>query len=322
LKKILIVDDEKSVREMISSALRKFTDFGVETADDGAQAIKKVLSENFDLVLMDIKMPNLNGIDAIKALRIIKQDLPIIIITGFASEDEKAQGLEYGANEIMTKPISIKELVRKTKYYINTPEETSEKKNSNQFSPEMQCKNQKKIIVIGSSTNGPTELLRLFTTLPNSSYPPIIVIQHMPEGFIEPLCEEIRDKTGKNIKVAEEAESIESGKILFANSPNHIIYDNGKVKYEMPQKNQVFEPSISRTIINISEQFKEDCQIFIFKGLSAHIDSKEGLLVAKENKSEIYALKEENSKMLEKYEEDKLINRIITFDEMVKIISP
>ena len=118
IKKILIVDDEYSVREMVSNSIRNFTDYIVDVAPDGFAAVKKVMSEDFCLVVIDISMPKMNGIDAIKAIKIIKKDLPIIIITGYASEKEKEKGLEAGAVEVITKPFSIKKLIEKINTYI------------------------------------------------------------------------------------------------------------------------------------------------------------------------------------------------------------
>jgi len=118
IKKILIVDDEYSVREMVSNSIRNFTDYIVDVAPDGFAAVKRVMSEDFCLVVIDISMPKMNGIDAIKAIKIIKKDLPIIIITGYASEKEKEKGLEAGAVEVITKPFSIKKLIEKINTYI------------------------------------------------------------------------------------------------------------------------------------------------------------------------------------------------------------
>lgn len=117
IKKILIVDDEYSVREMISNFIKNFTDYIVDVAPDGFAAVKKIMSEDFCLVIIDISMPKMNGIDAIKAIKIIKKDLPIIIITGYASEIEKEKGLEAGAVEIITKPFSIKKLIERINAY-------------------------------------------------------------------------------------------------------------------------------------------------------------------------------------------------------------
>lgn len=122
MKKILIVDDEYSVREMVSNSIRNFTDYIVDVAPDGFAAVKKVMSEDFCLVVIDISMPKMNGIDAIKAIKIIKKDLPIIIITGYASEKEKEKGLEAGAVEVVTKPFSIKKLIEKINSYIEGKE--------------------------------------------------------------------------------------------------------------------------------------------------------------------------------------------------------
>jgi len=90
-------------------------------AEDGFQAVKKVMSNDYKLILMDVKMPKMNGIDALKAIKIIKQDVPILIVTGYAVDAEKEEGLKAGAAEIIIKPFCIRHLIEKINFYINKP---------------------------------------------------------------------------------------------------------------------------------------------------------------------------------------------------------
>ena len=316
-KRILVVDDEASVRELISSSVENFTEHSVDVAEDGFEAVKKVMSNDYDLILIDIKMPKMNGIDAVKAIKIIKKSVPILVITGFASEDEKQMALDFGAKEVLSKPFAVKTLIDKIKNYIEEPDEIEALS-----SIKRKAKSFEKVIVIGSSVGGPDNLKILFSKLDkNKKYPPIIVIQHMPEDFIKPVVESISDESGNaNIFVATNNERIMNNQILFANSPATILIENERVKYGSPNlKREGFQPSISDAFINISNQYKENCMTILFGGLSANIDSEEGLVRAKENDSIVYAL-DDKSKLLDKLADKKLLNAKLSMDELVKTI--
>ncbi len=313
-KKILVVDDEASVRELISTSIESFTKYEVDVAEDGFEAVKKVMSDDYDMILIDIKMPKMNGIDAVKAIKIIKKNIPIIVITGFASEDEKKLALNFGAEEVLNKPFDVKTLIEKMKSYIEKNQELSAEGNEEVIATD-------KIIFIGSSVGGPENLVKLFSSLKNENYPPIIVVQHMPEDFIAPVVESVREGSNNSkISLAIDEDSIEKNQIIFANSPYTILVQDGKIKYGSPNlKRENFQPSISNSLINISNQFKANCLVITLGGVSAYIDGEEGIEKAKENGSPIYAL-DDKSNTLEKFYSRGLIDDKVSLEEIVKVI--
>ncbi|MBN2145559.1 MAG: response regulator [Candidatus Aureabacteria bacterium] len=109
--KILIVDDEESIRRLLSQFLIEMGN-ECDTAINGQMGFIKVVESHYDFILMDIRMPNMNGIECIKAIRQVDPDIPILIITAFSSEEEVKTGLENGANGIIRKPFDFKELIR------------------------------------------------------------------------------------------------------------------------------------------------------------------------------------------------------------------
>jgi len=114
--KILVVDDEADALELISYNL-KSAGFDVVTADDGEKALKKARAEQPNLILLDLMLPEVDGLEVCKVLRRepATAAVPIIMLTARASEVDRVVGLELGADDYVTKPFSPRELVLRIK---------------------------------------------------------------------------------------------------------------------------------------------------------------------------------------------------------------
>lgn len=112
-KKILIVDDEKNIVDIIAFNLKK-EGYEILKAGDGAEGVKLTMEENPDLILLDIMMPKMDGYEACKKIR-EKKNTPIIMLTARAEEVDKVLGLELGADDYVTKPFSVRELMARVK---------------------------------------------------------------------------------------------------------------------------------------------------------------------------------------------------------------
>ena len=107
--KILVVDDERSHRQMIEAVLSA-EGYEIAQADNGQAAIDAVEEKFYDLVIMDIRMPELGGIEALKKIKTISPGIPIIIMTAYASVGTAVDALKSGASDYLTKPLDIEEL--------------------------------------------------------------------------------------------------------------------------------------------------------------------------------------------------------------------
>lgn len=112
-RKILIVDDEKNIADIIAFNLKK-EGYQVIQAADGEEGVRKALEENPDLILLDIMMPKMDGYEACKKIR-EKKNTPIIMLTARAEELDKVLGLELGADDYVTKPFGVRELMARVK---------------------------------------------------------------------------------------------------------------------------------------------------------------------------------------------------------------
>ena len=117
MAKILIVDDEKHIRELVKK-YANFEKFETDTAENGREAIDKVKKFTYDLVVMDIMMPELDGFSAVKEIRKVS-DIPIIMLSARSEEYDKLYGFDLGIDDYVTKPFSPKELMMRINAVLN-----------------------------------------------------------------------------------------------------------------------------------------------------------------------------------------------------------
>lgn len=118
IKKILVVDDEKPIYDYLKRKLSKLG-YSVFVAEDGEEAIDLAVSELPDIILLDVKLPKLNGIEVCKRLRSNEKtwETPILMLSAKAQSHEIAEGLEAGANKYLCKPISFPDIVKEISRY-------------------------------------------------------------------------------------------------------------------------------------------------------------------------------------------------------------
>jgi len=109
MNKILIVDDEAKIREVLSE-YAEFEGYIPDQAADGMEAVAKCKAQDYDLILMDIMMPKLDGFSAVKEIKKIK-DIPVIMLSARGEEYDKLFGFEIGADDYVVKPFSPKEVM-------------------------------------------------------------------------------------------------------------------------------------------------------------------------------------------------------------------
>jgi DNA-binding response OmpR family regulator len=111
--RILLVDDEQSIQTLLSYPLRK-DGYHVTSALDGSEALQRFGEARFDLVILDLMLPKLDGVEVCRQLR-SRSQVPIIMLTAKGSETDKVAGLEVGADDYITKPFSLREFRSRVK---------------------------------------------------------------------------------------------------------------------------------------------------------------------------------------------------------------
>ena len=133
-KKILVVEDEPDIRELVRYNLEQ-NGFRVAEANDGEEALRKVAEEKPALVILDLMLPQGDGLEVCRALRGQREtaDLPIVMLTAKAAEVDRVLGLEFGADDYVTKPFSPRELVARVRAVLRRAETTEAAAPTNVF---------------------------------------------------------------------------------------------------------------------------------------------------------------------------------------------
>ena len=117
MHKVLVIDDEAVIREGIRQTLN-LEGFDVEVAPDGKAGLEKLQKNDFSVVISDLKMPVMNGLEVLKTIQVLQPDVPVIIITGFATIDSAVDAMKNGAFEYLTKPFLPERIVEKVQAAI------------------------------------------------------------------------------------------------------------------------------------------------------------------------------------------------------------
>ena len=124
--RILVVEDEFSLADIIATKLRK-EKYNVDISLDGEDGLDNALSGVYDLIILDIMLPKVNGIEILKEIRNNNIDTKVIMLTAKSSLDDKLVGFEYGANDYITKPFHIEELIARVNVWLRRNEKNINK---------------------------------------------------------------------------------------------------------------------------------------------------------------------------------------------------
>ncbi|HET6626266.1 MAG TPA: response regulator transcription factor [Nocardioidaceae bacterium] len=126
--RVLVVDDDRSVRESLRRSL-EFNGYQVALASDGAEALASIGGSPPDALVIDVMMPRLDGIETTRALRTAGNDLPILVLTARDSVGDRVEGLDAGADDYLTKPFALEELLARLRALlrrVHNPDEDDE----------------------------------------------------------------------------------------------------------------------------------------------------------------------------------------------------
>ncbi|MFZ3048536.1 MAG: response regulator [Desulfatirhabdiaceae bacterium] len=113
-EKVLLIDDEKDFLEIMSERM-KTREIEVTTASSAKEALKQVEAESFDAVILDLQMPEMDGLEALKIMKSKNPELQVILLTGHATVEKGVEAMKLGAMDLMEKPADLKVLTEKIK---------------------------------------------------------------------------------------------------------------------------------------------------------------------------------------------------------------
>ena len=174
-KRVLVVDDEKVIVKGITFSLQQ-DDYEVDCAYDGEEALQKVRENSYDIVLLDLMLPKMDGLEVCQEIRGFSQ-VPIVMLTAKSEDMDKIMGLEYGADDYITKPFNVLELKARMKAILRRAAAPAPRKEVNASvvtSGEMQLDTAERRLYISGKevrlTSKEFDLLELMMTHPNKVY--------------------------------------------------------------------------------------------------------------------------------------------------------
>jgi two-component system chemotaxis response regulator CheB len=239
---VLVVDDSSVIRRVVTEALASDPLIEVVgTAVDGRSAVEQVAKLKPDAVTMDIEMPGMNGIDAVRTIRRTQPRLPIVMFSTLTERGATAtlDALAAGASDYVTKPsntgsfeeskASIRDqLIPKLKALTGTRRVVGGGGGARTVPAPRPPLNGKvrtgafQALVIGCSTGGPDALARVLPQLPGDLPVPVLVVQHMPPLFTRLLAQRLDGQCKLRVTEAGEGDVVQSGRILIAPGGKHL----------------------------------------------------------------------------------------------------
>jgi excisionase family DNA binding protein len=119
-QRVLVVDDEASIRDLLSKTLA-LAEYEVDTAVDGANALDRMRVFAYDLLIADLRMPDMDGLTLIRHAKRMRPELPVVIVTGFPSESSAIEAVNLGVTGYLTKPFRVPQVLEKAAKALGTP---------------------------------------------------------------------------------------------------------------------------------------------------------------------------------------------------------
>ncbi|SHL01148.1 protein-glutamate methylesterase/protein-glutamine glutaminase [Rhodothermus profundi] len=276
--RVLIVDDSAFMRKALSIMLEGDPEIQVVgTARDGIEAIEKVHALNPDIVTLDIEMPRMDGLTALR--RIMREHpVPVIMVSSLTQEGAQAtiEALEAGAVDFIPKQhsyVSIEisriraELLEKIKTIARTRPLLTRRRAAAappEALPTLRFR-EARAIAIGVSTGGPRALQQVIPTLPADLPVPVLIVQHMPPHFTRSLAERLNSLSALTVVEAEEGMPLQAGHVFLAPGGRHLVLTgrNGQT----PLIRTPVEPvTLHRPSVDV--MFQSVCQTFDGKVLA------------------------------------------------------
>lgn len=308
-----MVDDSVVIRHLVGNFLAKDPEIElIATAVNGRIGVEKISQMNPDIVILDIEMPEMNGLEALVEIKKIRPKLPVIMFSSLTTEGAEATltALNYGANDYVTKEangFSIQEnlqrvgqeLIYKIKELVKPKPILSDgvsKKINATPRPSPSVK-QINIVAIGTSTGGPNALKEVMPHIPSDFPVPIVIVQHMPAVFTKALADSLSKNSQIPVAEAQDGDLVVPGKALIAPGGYHMtVALEGKhyvarLNQEPPEN--YCRPAVDVLFRSVAQHFGENTLAVVMTGMGQ--DGMRGCKVIKETNAPVIVQDEATS---------------------------
>lgn len=280
MKRVLIADDSALVRKQLGEIISELG-YEIDTARNGSEAVQKAVAQQYDVITMDINMPVMDGLSAVKEI-MAKRPTPILMISSLTTESAEItmEALELGAVDYIAKPGTMNvgksenrsDILSKVKSLSRIPprrlaarreRRIPERAKGESAKPVPQGGEIKKILLIGASTGGPGLIEQICVSLPANFPYPVCVVQHMPEQFTAAFA--TRLDRASTLPVVETKHNMElaPGCVYVARGGKHLHFAkkvSGKVvvREEQAKNSRFFQPSVDEMFMSALSVFRPD----------------------------------------------------------------
>ena len=266
--KILVAEDDLDNARLLESILKNNA-HTVEVVNDGKEALKRLRISQFDALLTDWMMPEMDGVTLIQRVREEVESAPLILmLTAVGDDDSRKKLLQAGADELLIKPYQSADVVRVlsdgfARFTQPEPEVSVIKPiRVNGLPPFVG-------VVITAGTGGPVNISKLFDSISKDCPASFFIVQHGPEWMMEPLIKQIRQETGFPCHIVSQNLQPEVGHIYLAPSDHHLVINPPPVSLglNLDPKENFIRPSADVLFESAGKVFGEHCIAVILSGL-------------------------------------------------------
>ena len=287
--RVLIVEDSPVVRELLRHILESDPDIRVVgTAENGAAGVEMCSRLMPDVITMDVRMPVLDGYDATR--RIMRDHpVPVVVVSASFNKEEvegSFRSVEAGALAILRKPVGIghpdhermaRELVRTVKLMSEVKVVRRWRRAGDGEDPRVSPSPapilsggtpEIKVVVIGASTGGPVVIQSLLSGIPGDFPVPILVVQHMAEGFTRGFVDWLNRTSNLPVRIAEGDEHILPGNVYMAPSGSQMVLrPGGRISYTKDTGEYGLCPSVSHLFLSAAQVFGAKALAILLTGM-------------------------------------------------------
>ena len=319
MKKILIIDDSALMRTVLSDIINSDSRFKVvDKAKDGIEGLELLKKNTYDAVVLDINMPRMDGITMLREMQKLKIKAKVMMASTDTKEGAKVtmDALDLGALDFVHKPDRASECRGEdfTKLFINTLAAVAQSRapvSTKAFSFEDARESRKvvelvtksaskitgnRIVAIASSTGGPRALQSVIPKLPKNLKTPVVLVQHMPEGFTASLAERLDSLSDIKVKEAAEGDVITAGTVYISRGGKHmhIVKSGGRntIHYVDGPTREGVRPCANFMYESLADMDYDEVCCVVLTGMGA--DGTEGIKNLK-SKKKVYVIGQEES---------------------------
>lgn len=293
--RILIAEDDEALARFVRQGLES-EHYTVDVASDGEQARASASDGDYDVVILDLNLPKLDGVSVLRHVRLKKPSVPVLVLTQRTQVEDRVQCLDTGADDYIPKQMSSasldilhirRDLIAKIHaaaqshkphksagtYFRKPPRTALPEDHDTAAVPPA-------IVALGSSTGGPKALQEILPLLPDDLPVPILIVQHMPAGFTAPFAQRLNSLCSVTVREATQHEPLDPGVVYIAPAGMHMTVERPTeartyISLDTQPENSLHIPSVDILMQSVATAYKNLAMGVILTGMGS--DGAQGM---------------------------------------------